>query len=52
MGNAAAAEADRHKIGLFSNTSTAMMEHQAEKRKESIASLATAAQEVDALNKK
>lgn len=49
MGNAAAAEADKHKIGLFSNTSTAMMEHQANRRKESLAS---AAKEVDALNRK
>lgn len=28
LGNAAMAEADKHKIGIFSNQSTAMMEHQ------------------------
>ena len=36
MGNAAREEADKHKIGLFSNMSTAMMEHQSEKRKEAL----------------
>uniref|UniRef100_A0A7S3FVZ5 Uncharacterized protein n=1 Tax=Strombidium rassoulzadegani TaxID=1082188 RepID=A0A7S3FVZ5_9SPIT len=36
MGTAAAAEADKYKIGLLSGTSTAMMEHEANKRKESL----------------
>jgi len=43
------AEADKHKIGIFSNQSTAMMEHQQAKRKNSITS---AAAEIDSLNKK
>lgn len=36
LGTAAAAEADRHNIGFFSGVSTAMMEHQAQKRRESV----------------
>ena len=49
LGNAAAAEADKHNIGLLSNSSTAMMEYAQQKRKDS---LSAAAAEVDALNKK
>lgn len=49
MGNAAAALADKHKIGLLSNTSTAMMEHQSKARKDSLMGAAAA---VDELNKK
>jgi len=47
MGNNDRDEHDKHKIGLFSNMSTAMMERQGDKRKESLRS---AAQAVDALN--
>ena len=49
LGTAAMAEHDHHNIGLFSNMSTAMMEKQGDKRKES---LRAAAQSIDALNKK
>lgn len=49
MGNALNAEYDNHKIHLFKNESTAMVEHQAALRK---ASLKAAAAEVDGLNKK
>ena len=49
MGNAAAKKADRLKIGLISGMSSAMMEFQAEKRKNSIKA---AAAEIDALNAK
>lgn len=41
------AEREKYRIGLFNGTSTAMIEHQAAKRKES---LATAAKEIDSLN--
>jgi len=51
LGTAAAKEADRHKISLFSGKSTAMIEHAAEKRKSSL-SLKAAASLVDNLNKK
>lgn len=48
MGTAAAAEAEKHQIGLFSGTSTAINEYKAEKRK---ASLKAAVDLVDDLKK-
>jgi len=47
MGTAAAAEADKHQLGLFSGTSSAMQDHLAEKRR---SSLRAAAADVDSLN--
>lgn len=49
LGNNATAEREKHNLGLFSGQSTAMIEHQAETRRQS---LRAAAKEVDALNKK
>jgi len=48
IGNAAAAERDEHNIGLTSNTSTAMMDAAAQRRKDMLIS---AAKQVDDLNK-
>ena len=47
LGQAAQQEADKHKIGLLSGQSTAMMEYQSEKRK---SSLRGAVDEVNSLN--
>jgi len=48
MGTAAAAEADKHQLSLFGDSSTAIQEHLADKRR---SSLKAAAQSVDDLNK-
>lgn len=48
MGDAERAQTDKHYIGLFSGTSTAMLEAAANKRKSAIK---VAAAEIDELNK-
>ena len=51
LGAAEQAERDKHTIGLFSNTSTAMMEKQSAQRKEAMNSnLENAKKAVDAIN--
>ena len=47
LGTAAAKEADKHKLGLFSGESSAMQDHQADKRRNS---LRAAAKNVDNIN--
>jgi len=47
MGTAAAAEAEKHKLGLFSGESSAMQDHSSDKKRNS---LKAAAASVDSLN--
>jgi hypothetical protein len=48
IGTAEEAERDRHTIGIFNNTSTAMQQYASQRRKDSISAAAAA---VDELNK-